>query len=208
MVKPSADQFMTEDDIPTFNKGEWLHCCSIALANEPSRSATLKALKSIKSVGGYVSFDPNLREEVWQDPEQIRSVVMQAIRLADVIKFSEEELLFLTKCDTLESGLLALESLRIPLILVTLGANGSMMIVEGQREHITSQKVQTVDTTGAGDAFVSGLLAYLSQYEEWFQREIIRQAVRWGNGCGALATTQKGAMTALPDKESLLAFLN
>jgi len=208
MVKPSADQFMTEDDIPTFNKGEWLHCCSIALANEPSRNATLKALKSIKSVGGYVSFDPNLREEVWQDPEQIRTVVMQAIRLADVIKFSEEELLFLTECDTLESGLLALEPLRIPLILVTLGANGSMMIVEGQREHIPSQKVQAIDTTGAGDAFVSGLLAYLSQYEEWFQREIIRHAVRWGNGCGALATTQKGAMTALPDKKSLLEFLN
>ncbi|WP_159654088.1 aminoimidazole riboside kinase [Vibrio atypicus] len=208
MVKPSADQFMTEDDIPTFNKGEWLHCCSIALANEPSRSATLKALKSIKSVGGYVSFDPNLREEVWQDPEQIRTVVMQAIRLADVIKFSEEELLFLTECDTLESGLLALEPLRIPLILVTLGANGSIMIVEGQREHIPSQKVQAIDTTGAGDAFVSGLLAYLSQYEEWFQREIIRHAVRWGNGCGALATTQKGAMTALPDKKSLLEFLN
>ena len=208
MVKPSADQFMTEDDIPTFNKGEWLHCCSIALANEPSRNATLKALKSIKSVGGYVSFDPNLREEVWQEPEQIRTVVMQAIRLADVIKFSEEELLFLTECDTLESGLLALEPLRIPLILVTLGANGSMMIVEGQREHIPSQKVQAIDTTGAGDAFVSGLLAYLSQYEEWFQREIIRHAVRWGNGCGALATTQKGAMTALPDKNSLLEFLN
>ncbi|WP_394145241.1 aminoimidazole riboside kinase [Vibrio atypicus] len=208
MVKPSADQFMTEDDIPTFNKGEWLHCCSIALANEPSRSATLKALKSIKSVGGYVSFDPNLREEVWQEPEQIRTVVMQAIRLADVIKFSEEELLFLTECDTLESGLLALEPLRLPLILVTLGANGSMMIVEGQREHIPSQKVQAIDTTGAGDAFVSGLLAYLSQYEEWFQREIIRHAVRWGNGCGALATTQKGAMTALPDKNSLLEFLN
>ncbi|WP_159738617.1 aminoimidazole riboside kinase [Vibrio atypicus] len=208
MVKPSADQFMTEDDIPTFNKGEWLHCCSIALANEPSRSATLKALKSIKSVGGYVSFDPNLREEVWQEPEQIRTVVMQAIRLADVIKFSEEELLFLTECDTLESGLLALEPLRLPLILVTLGANGSMMIVEGQHEHIPSQKVQAIDTTGAGDAFVSGLLAYLSQYEEWFQREIIRHAVRWGNGCGALATTQKGAMTALPDKKSLLEYLN
>jgi len=208
MVKPSADQFMTEDDIPTFNQGEWLHCCSIALANEPSRSTTLKALKGIKSKGGFVSFDPNLREEVWRIPEEIRPIVMQAIALADVVKFSEEELLFLTESNTLESGITALDRLKIPVTLVTLGATGSLMIVDGQREHIASQKVQAIDTTGAGDAFVAGLLAYLSQYEEWHQPEIIRQAVMWGNGCGALATTQKGAMTALPEKRKLLTSLN
>lgn len=86
MVKPSADQFFSVEDIPTFASGQWMHSCSIALANEPSRSATLEAMKRMKSAGGFISFDPNLREEVWTDPSQIQAVVMSAVNLADVVK--------------------------------------------------------------------------------------------------------------------------
>ncbi|MGF1756155.1 PfkB family carbohydrate kinase, partial [Vibrio makurazakiensis] len=63
MVKPSADQFMQISDIPEFGAGEWLHACSIALANEPSRASTFEAIKRMKQAGGFVSFDPNLRQE-------------------------------------------------------------------------------------------------------------------------------------------------
>lgn len=94
MVKPSADQFLQPTDIPPFQAGEWLHVCSIALANEPSRSSTFQAMQSIKAAGGYVSFDPNLREEVWQRPEELRDTVLKAVSLADVVKFSDDEILF------------------------------------------------------------------------------------------------------------------
>ncbi|WP_282177799.1 aminoimidazole riboside kinase [Vibrio nereis] len=204
MVKPSADQFTQPEDVPNFSQGEWLHCCSIALANEPSRSTTLNAMNALKHAGGFVSFDPNLRDEVWANPEEIRPVVMQAIAMADVVKFSEEELLFLTDTSSLQSGLTALEPLNLPLVLVTLGAKGSLAVFLGQQHSVASSPVQAVDTTGAGDAFVCGLLAYLSQYEQWNNTEVILEAVRWGNHCGALATTKKGAMTALPTKEQLL----
>lgn len=204
MVKPSADQFFSIEDIPTFTYGQWMHSCSIALANEPSRSATLEAMQRMKSAGGYISFDPNLREEVWAEPSQIKEVVMSAVELADVVKFSEEELTFLTGTETLDSALDALNFAPNKLIIVTLGARGALAVYNGERRVIEGTKVdQVVDTTGAGDAFVGGLLAKLSQSDDWCSWSQVEAAVYWGNACGALATTQKGAMTALPSLQQL-----
>ncbi|MFN1515437.1 aminoimidazole riboside kinase [Vibrio owensii] len=207
MVKPSADQFLIPADIPEFAQGEWLHVCSIALANEPSRSSTLKAMQDIKAAGGFVSFDPNLREEVWANPEELKPVVRQAIELADVVKFSDDELLFLTDTDSLEAGLEAIKAFNNTLVLITQGAKGALVVFEGEQELIAGQAVKPVDTTGAGDAFVGGLLARLAQHNEWANKEAIHSAVNWANGCGALATTQKGAMTALPTQDALLAYI-
>ncbi|NRF62133.1 aminoimidazole riboside kinase [Vibrio coralliilyticus] len=203
MVKPSADQFLETSDLPTFTQGQWLHVCSIALANEPSRSSTLEAMRQIKAAGGYVSFDPNLREEVWANPEELKPIVREAIALADVVKFSDDELLFLTGSDTLEQGVEALKPFKNTLVLITQGAKGALVLFEKTQQLIASQAVSPVDTTGAGDAFVGGLLAKLSQYNDWQQLEVIHSAVKWANGCGALATTQKGAMTALPSYQAL-----
>ncbi len=203
MVKPSADQFLETSDLPAFTQGQWLHVCSIALANEPSRSSTLEAMRQIKAAGGYVSFDPNLREEVWANPEELKPIVREAIALADVVKFSDDELLFLTGSDTLEQGVEALEPFKNTLVLITQGAKGALVLFEKTQQLIASQAVSPIDTTGAGDAFVGGLLAKLSQYNDWQQLEVIQSAVKWANGCGALATTQKGAMTALPSYQAL-----
>tara|TARA_Y100001956_G_scaffold78469_1_gene90247 strand:+ start:720 stop:1643 length:924 start_codon:yes stop_codon:yes gene_type:complete len=208
MVKPSADQFTQLTDIPSFEANQWLHCCSIALANEPSRSTTLAAMKAMKEANGFVSFDPNLRDEVWQKPQEIRSVVMSAVKIADVVKFSEEELFYLTETSSLDEGLTKLAHYSIPLVLITLGEDGALAILNGQQHHVKSRSVNVVDTTGAGDAFVSGLLAYLSQCEDWQHESSILKAVRWGNVCGALATTQKGAMSALPNQQALLDYLS
>lgn len=204
MVKPSADQFMTLDDIPPFKKNQWLHLCSISLANEPSRSSAFDAIRRMKAAGGYISFDPNLRDEVWQNPAEIKPVVMEAIALADVVKFSLEELAFLTDSTSMEQGLASFNN---KLVLVTLGAKGVWCVFEHQGRLLTGQKVNPVDTTGAGDAFVGGLLAYLSLHDNWQEQGIINKAIEWANGCGALATTQKGAMTALPTQEALRSFI-
>ncbi|WP_217517748.1 aminoimidazole riboside kinase [Vibrio metschnikovii] len=205
MVKPSADQFLQPTDIPAFKQGEWLHVCSIALANEPSRSSTFAAIEQIKQAGGYVSFDPNLREEVWQNPEQIIEVVMQAVSKADVVKFSEEELTFLTQTQTIEQGLTALIPLALPLVVITQGAKGALVVRGKQQQLVTGKVVKPIDTTGAGDAFVGGLLYQLATSSNW--QENTTQAIQWAHGCGALATTQKGAMTALPDQQALLEFI-
>ncbi|MGJ8582246.1 MAG: aminoimidazole riboside kinase, partial [Psychromonas sp.] len=128
MVKPSADQFMQPSDIPKFETNQWLHICSIALANEPSRSSTFLAIKKMKEEGGYISFDPNLRDEVWSKPEEIKEVVLNAVKLADVVKFSDDELLFLTDSHDLNEALLKIKAYKNTLVLVTQGAKGALVI--------------------------------------------------------------------------------
>ncbi|MCW8335890.1 aminoimidazole riboside kinase [Vibrio paucivorans] len=209
MVKPSADQFFAEQDIPEFSANQWMHSCSIALANEPSRGATFEAMKRIKAAGGYVSFDPNLRDEVWPNQSEIKPTVMKAVELADVVKFSEEELLFLTDTSELEQALAMFEKQTNKLVLITLGSEGALALFGGKRKLISGSKIdKVIDTTGAGDAFVGGLLAKLSQNQLWRSWDDIEAAIRWGNGCGALATTQKGAMTTLPSVDELLELLS
>ncbi|PJG83732.1 aminoimidazole riboside kinase [Caviibacterium pharyngocola] len=208
MVNPSADQFLEVSDLPTFQAGEWLHCCSIALINEPTRSATLTAMKNIRLAGGKVSFDPNLRESLWKSIDEMKQVVMQAVALADVLKFSEEELTLLTDTDSLEKAFEKITALYPEkLIIVTLGKEGALYHLNGQKAVIAGKALQPVDTTGAGDAFVGGLLAGLSQNADWQQNDVLVRIIRQANACGALATTAKGAMSALPNQAQLAAFL-
>ncbi|MGY2573516.1 aminoimidazole riboside kinase [Vibrio sp. C8] len=207
MVKPSADQFLQTSDIPNFHQDDWLHVCSIALANEPSRSSTFEAIERIKKAGGSFSFDPNLRPEVWQKPQEMVATVMRAVAKADVVKFSEEELTLLTETDSIEQGLNAIKALEIPLVIITQGAKGALVVTKESQTLVSGKVVKPVDTTGAGDAFVGGLLYQLSQTPDWQKAENIALAVECAHGCGALATTQKGAMTALPNQQALKAFL-
>ncbi|KGQ69798.1 fructokinase [Chelonobacter oris] len=208
MVNPSADQFLQTDDVPQFNRGEWLHCCSIALLNNPSQQATLSAMQQIKQIGGMVSFDPNLRESLWENVEIMRMTVMQAVELADVLKFSHEELTLLTETETLAQALKTMSDYYPEkLIIVTLGKDGALVHLNGDQQLISGKAVRSLDTTGAGDAFVGGLLAGLSQTENWRQWDKLIPIIRQANACGALATTAKGAMAALPDQTQLEHYL-
>lgn len=209
MVNPSADQFLEINDLPNFRAGEWLHCCSIALINEPSRSTTFEAIRRIKQAGGFFSFDPNLRESLWASLDDMKQVVNCVVALADVLKFSEEELTLLTDSDNLDVATAKITA-QYPekLIIITLGKDGAVYHLNGKSEIVAGKALQPVDTTGAGDAFVSGLLAGLSQYQNWQEdRDVLVQVIRQANASGALATTAKGAMSALPNRTQLDAFL-
>ncbi|MBW4192095.1 aminoimidazole riboside kinase [Enterobacter bugandensis] len=198
MVRPSADLFLEPADLPTFSAGEWLHVCSIALSAEPSRSATFQAMDAIRKAGGNVSFDPNIRPDLWPDENALRRCLEQALQSADVVKLSVEELAFLTGDADVREGLNTLMQ-RCParLVLVTQGKEGVIAWHEGAVKHYPATPVQCVDTTGAGDAFVAGLLYGLAAGQD------LVPAIALAQRCGALATTAKGAMTALPWQHDL-----
>lgn len=199
MVRPSADLFLTQADLPGFQEGDWLHVCSIALSAQPSRTTTFQAMDAIKAAGGYVSFDPNIRPDLWQDENQLRECLMQAMRKADVVKLSVEELTFLSGLDDLEPALaLVVSQSQSPLVLVTKGKEGVVAWHNGTLTAYSAAPVVSVDTTGAGDAFVAGLLYGLVNHTGDLPA-ILTLAQR----CGALATTSKGAMTALPYQHEL-----
>lgn len=199
MVRPSADLFLTPEDLPRFQQGDWLHVCSIALSAEPSRTTTFQAMDAIKAAGGYVSFDPNIRPDLWQDNNHLRECLMQAMRKADVVKLSVEELSFLSGLAELEPALaLVVSQSQSPLVLVTKGKEGVVAWHQGALTAYSAAPVVSVDTTGAGDAFVAGLLYGLVNHTGDLPA-ILTLAQR----CGALATTSKGAMTALPYQHEL-----
>ncbi|HGH4686356.1 aminoimidazole riboside kinase [Enterobacter bugandensis] len=198
MVRPSADLFLEPADLPTFSAGEWLHVCSIALSAEPSRSATFQAMDAIRKAGGYVSFDPNIRPDLWPDENALRRCLQQALQSADVVKLSVEELAFLTgDADVRECLNTLMQRCPARLVLVTQGKEGVIAWHEGAVKHYPATPVQCVDTTGAGDAFVAGLLYGLAASQE------LVPAIALAQRCGALATTAKGAMTALPWQHDL-----
>ncbi|WKX27784.1 aminoimidazole riboside kinase [Tatumella ptyseos] len=199
MVKPSADLFLVNQDLPGFQSEEWLHCCSIALSREPSRSTTLEAMARIRRAGGKVCFDPNIREDFWPNEQVLRDTLAQALTLADVIKLSEDELQFISGSHQLEQGIARIvEEYDPELLVITRGKEGVSAFYQGNLSYHEAKPVVSVDTTGAGDAFVAGLLYGLSTRGFPQSTSQLESVLALAQVCGALATTAKGAMTALP----------
>jgi fructokinase len=209
MVRPSADLFLQAEDLPIFRQGEWLHCCSIALSAEPSRSTTLLAMQRMREAGGFVSFDPNIRTDLWLDPQVLHRCLAFAFEQADVVKLSEEELAFMTASTDLRTGMKTLvKRFAIKLLLVTQGKAGVLALFQGDIFHYPGTPVKSVDTTGAGDAFVAGLLWGLAQDGLPENEPQLASYLKNAQRCGALATTAKGAMTALPRLDTLMTSLD
>ncbi|EOQ5497650.1 aminoimidazole riboside kinase [Escherichia coli] len=204
MVRPSADLFLETTDLPCWRHGEWLHLCSIALSAEPSRTSAFTAMTEIRHAGGFVSFDPNIREDLWQDEHLLRLCLRQALQLADVVKLSEEEWRLISGKTQNDRDICALaKEYEIAMLLVTKGAEGVVVCYRGQVHHFAGMSVDCVDSTGAGDAFVAGLLTGLSSTGLSTDEREMRRIIDLAQRCGALAVTAKGAMTALPCRQEL-----
>lgn len=188
--------------MPCWRHGEWLHLCSIALSAEPSRTSAFTAMTAIRHAGGFVSFDPNIREDLWQDEHLLRLCLRQALQLADVVKLSEEEWRLISGKTQNDRDICALaKEYEIAMLLVTKGAEGVVVCYRGQVHHFAGMSVNCVDSTGAGDAFVAGLLTGLSSTGLSTDEREMRQIIDLAQRCGALAVTAKGAMTALPCRQ-------
>ncbi|AOM81496.1 aminoimidazole riboside kinase [Salisediminibacterium beveridgei] len=203
-IDPSADRFLTEEEAEAVDYAGYnvLHFGSISLISEPAKSATKKAVQLAKEKGLIISYDPNLRLGLWSSENHAREEIKSMLGAADVVKISEEELEFLTGENEIEPGIQALSDFDIPMIIVTLGADGSYIFMQGQDAvQAAAMKVQAVDTTGAGDAFVSGILYQLSEGDKAvtaYSREEALAMAKFASVSGGLAASTKGAMTALP----------
>ncbi|MFC7371668.1 aminoimidazole riboside kinase [Fictibacillus iocasae] len=202
-IDPSADRFLEagEIDESLFQQHKILHFGSISLISEPSKSATETAVQYAKKNGMLVSYDPNLRLSLWESPEKAKKAIIDMLPNADIVKISDEELTFLTEEEEFPAALKKMEAYEIPLLLVTFGENGSYCITKNGHVHVPAMKVDAVDTTGAGDAFVSGMLYQLNRYEGELadiSLETAAEMARFASVSGGLAASVKGAMTALP----------
>ncbi len=205
LVTPSADSFVCDDDLPAFAAGQWFYFNSIGLARQPSRSACLLGAQRVRQAAGNVLFDVNLREAMWEQPAEITAQIEQAIALADICKISADELCQLSGHADWHSARYWVRDRGCATTVISLGAEGAYLLHQGQEIHYPAVAATVVDTTGAGDAFVGGLLHQLAQQPAW-QTQSLDAALRAANFCGAAAVTRKGAMTALPNAAELIAF--
>ena len=205
LVDPSADQFLTAEALPEF-ADDILHFCSLALVASTCRETLVRAIGSIKQRGGLLSFDINLREQMWPDAQEMADTVRHFAHQADVLKLSQEELYWLAGTSQHDNALAILRAYPSRLKVVTCGAEGALVLWQDQLITVSAYRVQSLDTTGAGDAFMAGLLASLAQGNTLDDLTQLQQAITQASACGALATTAKGALAALPDAQGVAAF--
>lgn len=211
---PSADMLFSpeEVDVDYIRDARAFHFGSISLIGEPSRSATLRAAEAAQEGGLLVSYDPNLRINLWAGPTAAREGIRLGWPLANVIKVSEEELAFVAGIEPGELrtlpdlGELCHPGLR--LLVVTLGKDGCRYVTHSFSGNVPGFAVKAVDTTGAGDGFVAGLLKGLLEHPRAeCDAALLRDICHYANAVGALTTTSRGAIPALPTARQVAEFL-
>jgi fructokinase len=206
---PSADMLWRPEDVNRdyVKNTRIFHHGSISLINEPTRSATLAAIGYAREGGALISYDPNLRLALWPSADAAREGILAAWPFADLIKVSEEELAFLTGEADIEKAAGTLWTDRLKLLVVTAGPAGCLYFAPRDKGVVPGFTVRPVDTTGAGDGFVAGLLSGLLDCGLAWDEATLERALRLGNAVGALATTQKGAIPAMPTRAEVEAFM-
>jgi fructokinase len=207
--KPSADMLMRETDLDKnlLARAGLFHFGSITLIDNPVRKTTLAAVNYAQKNGALISYDPNLREPLWPDLDVARTGLKLGFEFADVVKLSEEELDFLTDTHVLETGVRRLWTQKTKLMVVTRGAEGCEAFTEDQHWVVPGYKVNVEDTIGAGDGFVAGLLTGILELGVNWPQADLQPILQRACAVGALTTTKRGAIPALPTRAEVDAFM-
>jgi fructokinase len=208
--QPSADMLLEPADLDerAFEGAGIFHYGSISLIAEPCRSATLEAIRIALRRGLLLSCDPNLRLPLWPDAAAARAGMRDAIAQAEIVKLSQEEVHFLTGTDDPQEGGARLLGPRTRLLVVTRGAAGCLLLGQGGPILVPGFAVEAIDTTGAGDGFVAGLLdGILRNPGALADGSGLAGIARFATAMGALTTTRRGAIPALPTRAEVEAFL-
>jgi fructokinase len=209
---PGADMMLASADLDValLQQTRALHFGSLSLAQEPSRSATLQAIRIARAAGALISFDVNYRPTLWADPTTARREILAVVPLVDVLKMNEGEAELLSGLSDPERATLALIDGGPELCVVTVGADGSFGRTHSGSVHAPAFSVRTVDATGCGDAFIAGLLHRLLADADWrtqTQPSTLAAALRYANAVAALTATKQGVIPALPWRSDVGAFL-
>ena len=204
----SADMLFEPAQVESawFDTAACLHFCSNTLTSALSTQTTQKALSMASDRGLLISFDVNLRHNLWPDNCVDIARINHFVAQADMVKFSADELAFLAQGQTDEYIKQQL-SQGVTAIVVTDGANDIHYYSGNISGMIKAPKVTAIDTTAAGDAFTGALLFGLSQFEQPQQvlldAEKFAKIVEFASFCGAHAVTKQGAFPALPQFEDV-----
>ncbi|MBC7545268.1 MAG: carbohydrate kinase [Candidatus Sericytochromatia bacterium] len=210
-----ADERITPEDWPEtqFEDCKYLYVGSLILRHPSSAAAQRRAIELAKKQGAKIVCDPNLRPAFWDTLSMARRAIDGLLRQVDILKISADELGWLLDCDPQKADPAKLwTKYPLQLLAITRGNGGcTLQRRGGPIVEVPAYAVAAVEPTGAGDAFVAGLLTALWQQEKALtvlEPEDLLPIGRWANAAGALATGAVGAMTALPNRARIDALVS
>lgn len=195
-----ADRFIYKEDVDLnlIAESKVFHFGSLSLTDEPSASATEYAVRVAKENGCIVTYDPNFRAPLWKSSSFAVTQMKKLLEYVDIIKLSVDELEMLGGIENLKVN-------GIKLILVTDGANGSMLNFKEQSVWVPALKTNTVDTTGAGDIFFGSFIAEFIKSEKSIGELTFEDAVkfvRYATEVAGKSTEKHGAIASIPRIEN------
>ncbi len=206
--KPGADIMLTDEEVnrKLIDECRVFHFGSLSLTNEPAATATKAAVAYAKNAGKLISFDPNLREPLWEDDEQAKEAIWYGIGECDVLKIADNEIKWLTGKEDYDEGVQMIrERSDIKLVNVTLGNEGSFAYYGNQKIYgrpFLSDR--TIDTTGAGDTFCACVIGFLLEHGlDSLAEADLEEMLSFSNAAASIVTTRKGAIRSMPDREEV-----
>ena len=183
------------------------HFGTLSMTEEEIKNVTKKAVQKAKENGVLISFDPNFRPPLWKDMEDARQQMWYGIGQCDILKISDDEILFLIGTKDIDEGIARIrEKSHAKLICATMGKNGSKVYYKGKtvfgRPFL---RKDTIETTGAGDTFMACVLnTVLEKGLEQLTQESLTEMLLFANAASSIITTRKGALKVMPQRQEIL----
>ena len=197
----NADVMLSSEDIPdaALKEAKIVHFGSVSLTADPSRSATLDAVRRAKAMGKTITYDPNYRANLWPDQDTAVAQMKAPLDLVDILKVSDEELPLLTGTTDCEAGTAQLAAHGIGLIFVTLGPDGVFYRMGDKTGHVAGVPCKVGDTNGAGDTFFGAALSKLCKEDlPALTVEKLEGILAFANKAASITTSRRGAIPAMP----------
>ncbi|MCC5464633.1 carbohydrate kinase family protein [Pelosinus baikalensis] len=204
-----ADMMLNASDVnyEVIKEAKIFHFGSVSMTEEPVRAASIKAAMFATENGSIISFDPNYRPLLWSSVEEAKKIIGIGVKLADILKVSEEELELITGKIDVAVGADMLFREGVKVVLVTLGKRGCYYKYTGGEGYVDGYAVNAIDTTGAGDAFLGAFLYQICDMKMdelcGLNKNDFKRIIDFSNAAGALATTRTGAIPALPSIDEI-----
>lgn len=216
---PGADMMLNPDDVneDVIRGARIFHMGTLSMTHEPVRSATCKAVAVAQSVQAMISFDPNIREPLWDDMEDAKEQTAFGLSVCDILKISDNEIQWFTGEQDFDAGIKKIQDeYNIPLILLSLGKVGSRAYLKNNVTDVKAEvpafvREDTVETTGAGDTFGGCCLHYVLEHcpegtdindVDWTE-ENLKEMLTFANKAASIITTRKGALAVMPTLEEI-----
>lgn len=207
----AADLFLTKEEIDSrlFEANDIFHFGSVNLVPSLSRKAHEYALDIARKNGLIISFDPNLRFNLWPSPIALRETIKEFMVGVDLLKVTEEELNFIFPDMTLEAAIEKVFQAKVTWLILSKGDQGLALYQAKQKPIlIKGSKVKVVDTTGAGDALIGAFIVKILQAEISKSKlassaSKMKDFATFANEVAALSCTKSGAIDSFPSLEDL-----